>query len=108
MKFIPLFFTIIVLVYYTAPALSADDVPFNYVPLNGAVPDEETAIQVGEAILMPIYGKNLIKGEEPFHAKLHEDVWTVMGSVPEGMVGGAAIIDISKSKGCVTRILHQQ
>ena len=96
--------------------------PFNSLPANGVVPDEQTAIRIAEAVLTPIYGADKIKGEEPFRAKLFNGTWTVEGTLhcageydplPPGVVGrrcagGVAIVDISRIDGRVTRIEHER
>ena len=43
------------------------------VPKDGFVPDAQTATQIAEAILVPIYGKTVIEGERPFRAPCSED-----------------------------------
>ena len=50
-------------------------------PKEGFVPNAETAVKVGEAVLMPVYGEKQILGERPFKAALHGDVWTVEGTL---------------------------
>jgi hypothetical protein len=75
-------------------------------PRNGFIPDEQTAIQVAEAILSPIYGEKQIVSERPFHAALHEGIWTVEGSLPAGSVGGVATIRIAKKSGAVISYIH--
>jgi hypothetical protein len=88
--------------------LAAKDASFNYSPPGGVVPTKEVAIHVAKAILDSIYGEAQIKDEEPLTATLKDDTWTVEGNLPQGMVGGVALIEISKSKGCVIRISHGQ
>jgi len=39
-----------------------------YKPRSGYVPDSASAIQIGEAVLIPIYGKKQIESEKPFTA----------------------------------------
>ena len=78
----------------------------SYVPPAGFVPDEQTAIQVAEAILAPIYGVEQIKGERPFTATLKDGVWTVVGSPPKTAFGGAAVVEISKKDGRIERVSH--
>jgi hypothetical protein len=97
-----------ILLWIVASALA--DEPFNYIPPNGVVPDETTATQIAEVILIPIYGRQKIKDEEPFSAKLHENVWTVTGFFQkgEGRLGGVALIEISKIDGRILRISHGQ
>jgi hypothetical protein len=50
-------------------------------PKDGFVPNAETAVKVGEAVLMPVYGEERIVGERPFNAVLQGDVWTVEGTL---------------------------
>jgi hypothetical protein len=74
-------------------------------PKDGFVPNAATAVKVGEAVLMPIYGEENIIGERPFKATLQKDVWTVEGTLqcdaPAGTscVGGTAVVKISKISG---------
>jgi len=77
-----------------------------YVPPRGFVPDEKTATRIAEAVWVPIYGEEVIRGEKPFVASLKSDVWTVHGSLPKGRVGGVAIAEISKSDGRILRVSH--
>lgn len=78
----------------------------SYVPPNGFVPDSRTAIAIAEAILEPIYGADTIRRERPLQARLKGVVWTVTGSIPDGMVGGVALIQISKADGRILRVTH--
>ena len=80
----------------------------NYFPEKGCVPDSATAIKIALAILTPIYGKETIDFEQPFHAVLNDSVWVVYGSLPEGWVGGVAIIEILKQDCRVMRITHDK
>jgi hypothetical protein len=75
-------------------------------PKNGFIPDEQTAIKVAEAILSPIYGEKQIASEHPFHATLHEGVWTIEGSLPAGWEGGVASIRIDKKSGAIISYIH--
>jgi hypothetical protein len=75
-------------------------------PAHGFIPDEQTAIKVGEAILSPIYGENQIRHEEPFHAILSAGVWTVSGSLPPNSDGGVAVIRLDKKTGAVISYIH--
>jgi hypothetical protein len=78
----------------------------SYKPKNGYVPDEQTAISIAVAVWIPIYGKEKIEGEKPYKATLKNGVWTVIGSLPEGYVGGTAEAQISQDSGCILRIIH--
>ena len=80
----------------------------NYKPKDGYVPDEQTAIRMAEAVWIPIYGAKQIEREKPFKATLKDGVWTVRGTLPKGHVGGTAIAEISKTDGCILRIIHEQ
>jgi hypothetical protein len=86
--------------------LSAASEQHSYKPKNGFVPDEKTAIRIAEAVLTPIYGEKQIKSEEPFSANLHDGIWTVEGSIAEGVEGGVAIIKISKANGAIVSVTH--
>jgi hypothetical protein len=79
----------------------------NYIPADGFVPDSKTAIGVGEAVLIPVYGEDRIRSEEPFSADLNGDVWFVHGTLPKPHnEGGVAQVSISKSKGCILPMIH--
>lgn len=79
----------------------------------GFVPNESTAITIAEAVLAPIYGPELIAKERPFTATLNGDTWTVKGSLPKAgpdeiVMGGVAIVKISKRNGCILLVGHSQ
>jgi len=78
----------------------------NYKPKEGYVPDEETAIKIAVAVWIPIYGKEEIESEKPYQATLKDGIWYVIGSLPEGWLGGVAEVEISKDDGCIIRISH--
>jgi len=75
-------------------------------PKQGFVPNAATAIKIAEAVFGPIYGEEKIKAEEPFHASLQGNIWTVSGSLPEQMVGGVATIRIDKNTGAIISYIH--
>lgn len=85
---------------------------FNYRPKQGYVPDATTATRIAEAVWLPIYGKDTIDGERPFHAKRVGDLWYVEGSLPPGSdprdtpVGGVAEITIHAKTGKIVRVSH--
>jgi len=72
----------------------------------GYVPDAKTAIRIAKAVLAPAYGEPKIEAEEPFKAILRGDIWTVEGHLPEGLAGGVAHVEISKSDGRILRMIH--
>jgi hypothetical protein len=84
-----------------------------FIPKNGFVPDEATAVAVAEAVLIPVYGKDTILSERPFKAVLRGEKWTVTGSVPcnsPGLPcpGGEAVVWVSKKTGQILFMTHYQ
>lgn len=77
-----------------------------YVPTNGFVPDDRTAIAIAEAVLLPIYGSKVVDGEKPFHATLKAGVWTIEGTLPKGLNGGVAVVRLSKQDGQIISVIH--
>jgi len=84
---------------------------------HGYVPDEATAVKIAEAALIPVYGKEHIESERPFHAKLSSGVWTVGGTLycagPNGQrgtgtqcAGGVAVVKISEADGRILSMTH--
>ena len=72
-----------------------------YIPPNGYVPDENTALKIAEAIWLPLYGKE-IYDEKPFTVELKDSlIWIVQGTLvqrpPYNIRGGVAYIEIQKS-----------
>jgi hypothetical protein len=84
------------------------------IPKQGFVPNESVALAIAEAVLIPVYGKNVIDSERPFKAVLKSNVWTISGSVPcdgpPGSIcpGGAAEVRISKRTGQILFMTHYQ
>src|SRR5882672_7518154 len=58
-----------------------------YRPQNGFVPNEETALKIATAVLLPVYGDKLVLSPDAFKVSLKKDSWTVQGrlncAVPE-------------------------
>ena len=84
-----------------------------YIPPNGFIPDEKTAIAVAEAVLMPVYGMKHIEHERPFKAVLKDQVWRVSGTLNCGTLrpgvvcmGGTAVVEISKTDGRIISMVH--
>lgn len=69
------------------------------------VPNEETAVKVAEAILYPIYGEDIYR-QRPFIATLENEIWVIEGSLPKGMKGGVAYIEIQKKDCKVLKVTH--
>ena len=86
-----------------------------YKPSQGYVPDSATAVQIAEAVLVPVFGRKQIESEKPLTAKLENDVWTVAGTLrcPDGKggttslcFGGAAVVQISKIDARIVSMTH--
>ena len=75
-------------------------------PDQGHVPTAAAAIAIAVRLWSPIYGEAHIAREKPYRVTLNDGVWTVMGSVPQGAVGGAAVLKIRKSDGKVLLLWH--
>jgi len=75
-----------------------------FVPGNGFVSDEKTAIKIAEAIWYPIYGDE-IYDEKPFKAELKDSIWIVRGTLNYD-VGGVAYIEIQKSDCKILKVAH--
>jgi len=77
-------------------------------PKNGFVPDESTAVKIGEAVAIAQYGEEAISQEMPFRARLYGDTWLVIGTLhPQGALGGTAVIKIRKTDGRILFMTHQ-
>ncbi len=78
-------------------------------PKNGFVPDEATAVRIGEATAVAQYGEKAISEERPFRARLYGDTWIVKGTLhPQGVLGGTAVIKLNKTDGRILFMMHQE
>lgn len=50
----------------------------------------------------------MIQDERPFNATLKDEVWTVTGSLPDGMAGGVAEVRVLKRDGRILGVSHGQ
>lgn len=75
-------------------------------PKAGAVPDEATAIKIAEAVLLPVYGEDLINKERPLHARYDKGIWTVYGTLPPHTLGGTVMVRMRKKDGKILEIFH--
>jgi hypothetical protein len=78
-------------------------------PRDGFVPNAETAVKIGEAVLTPVYGEATINHERPFKATRQGDVWRVTGTLNCGSPqcdGGTAVVRISKTSGEILFMSH--
>lgn len=71
----------------------------NVIPVDGRVPNEETAIRIAEAVLLPIHGERTYENR-PFVAELKNDsIWNVEGSIPRKALFGYYYVEIQKKDG---------
>ena len=91
-------------------ALVGTEARAQYVPPKGFVPDRATAIGIARAVLIPIYGQEQIRREEPLVAEEKPDRWLVTGTLKCSpfCTGGTAEIEIAKSDGRILRVIHGQ
>lgn len=80
-------------------------------PGSPMVPDEPTAVRIGESVLMAAFGEVKIRSERPFRAVLSNEVWYVQGSLPSlfratGGRGGVAYAEVDMKDGRILRIQH--
>lgn len=85
---------------------AAEPKPHSYVPNNGFVPDDATAIAIAVAVWIPVYGREAISSQKPYMATLVNDTWIVEGSLPKEMLGGVARAEIAKKDGRILRVTH--
>jgi hypothetical protein len=90
----------------SAVILAADAPKHGFKPKDGYVPDGKTAIKIAVAVWEPIYGEEQVAKEKPYRATLTHGVWTVEGSLPASVVGGAAVAEIAKDDGRILRVSH--
>ncbi|MGC4040328.1 MAG: YbbC/YhhH family protein [Flavobacterium sp.] len=70
------------------------------------VPNKETAIKVAEAILVPIYGENILS-YRPFSAELlNNKVWIVKGTLNPDDIGGVPIVKVQKADCKILEVTH--
>jgi len=69
------------------------------IPEKGFVPDEETAVKIAEAVLLPRYGER-IYDDKPFAAYLiFDSIWVVMSEYDGTCCGSSPHVEIKKSTG---------
>lgn len=79
----------------------------SFVPIGGFVPDAVTACRIAEAVLLPVYGREVVQLQMPLSARLQDAVWTVEGRLPHGAsVGGVALVKIAKKDGAFLHMSH--
>ena len=77
-------------------------------PSRGVVPNEITAVKIGEAVFLPIYGEQEISKYRPYEATLKDGVWTVYGTLKPNARGGTPTMTIQKSDGKVLDVWFSQ
>jgi hypothetical protein len=110
-------FPVVVLVGVCSPCVDVTGTPASeayrpnyseFLRLNGAIPDGDTAVAVAEAIFEPVFGKGYSAKFLPYHARFNGGVWTVYGTLKQGSRGGTPMLKIQKSDGKVLEVWHSQ
>jgi len=96
-----------VMVGTSVPGLSRQKTPSGFGEF--LVPNKVTAVKIGEAVLMPLFGEHQVESQRPYRAKLKGDRWIVTGSIPrrwvaEMITGRIFRIDISRRTGAISRV----
>lgn len=74
-----------------------NEVRISQLPKEGYVPDENTAVKIAEALLIPLYGERRVKNLKPFNAILMDDeIWLVSNTLAKRSVGGTLNVQINK------------
>jgi hypothetical protein len=74
-----------------------------------SVPDSDAAIKIARAALTARFGKANTRMEEPLVARLKDgDTWLVQGTMPPGLLGGVADIEIARKDGRILKFSHGQ
>ncbi len=82
---------------FACSPLFGQNVPELFERPGGLVPDEQAAVKIAEAILFPIYGEKVIRGEKPYVVKLADGKWTIDGSMPETKAASLSSVACSTS-----------
>jgi hypothetical protein len=76
-------------------------------PTNGYVPNQQTAIEIAKSVLVPIYGKNILK-YSPFKVSENDSTWIVFGTGPKRLLhdiaGASPEVEIQKKDGKILRV----
>jgi hypothetical protein len=104
----PLLFFLLLITFSPYVVIGQNARQQGFVPTNGFVPNEQTAVAIAEAILVPIYGREQIDSEKPLKAKLKNGIWTVQGSLPKGWDGGVAIVKLAKRDARIIYVIHEK
>lgn len=80
-----------------------------FIPDDGYVSTEKTAVEIAEAVWVSIYGNEIYKNR-PFEVALdmEKQCWYVKGTLPPNTLGGVPEIIISKSTGEILYVSHSK
>jgi hypothetical protein len=77
------------------------------------VPDSPTAVAIARAVLIPIYGPELVRAEEPLQATRQAspqgDIWVVTGTLhcnAPPCLGGTGEVKLSVGDGRIIHVTH--
>lgn len=75
------------------------------------VKNEKSAVNVGEALLVSIYGESVLK-QRPFKVKSSKKTWILEGTLPckkgDVCLGGVAMIEFNKHDSQVVKFIHSK
>jgi hypothetical protein len=100
------FAALIIFLVIAASIQASEPVKHTYTPDYGFVPGKATAVVIALAVLSSIYGEAQIKSQAPYVATLENGVWTVTGTLPAGLKGGVAVVEISEVTGKIMTVTH--
>jgi NTF2 fold immunity protein of polymorphic toxin system component len=86
----------------------AADPKHTYMPPAGYVPDSNTAIKIVVAVWEPIYGARKSRGKTRITRRYTMMFGLLLVQLPERMLGGVAIAEISKQDGRIIRVSHSK
>ncbi|OFZ18970.1 MAG: hypothetical protein A2X94_13560 [Bdellovibrionales bacterium GWB1_55_8] len=73
------------------------------------VPDAQVASLIADAVLVPIYGKEVLE-QKPYKIRLADGHWIIDGVLHakpgEVVVGGTVHIEIQKKDGAIRNVIH--
>ncbi|MBQ0167308.1 MAG: hypothetical protein KBT02_09415 [Treponema sp.] len=98
---------ILLLLILTVPVISQVEEAYEgYIPTNGFVPDEDTAIAIALAVWKPVYGDK-IKSSRHYEAVLENGIWYISEKVSYGLFsssGGELYMEIDKETGQILKM----
>jgi hypothetical protein len=70
------------------------------------ISDRQSAINISEAILFKVYGKDNIIKQKPYETFFIDGYWVISGTLPNGYDGGTFLIILNSKYGQVIRLTH--